>query len=747
MSSHISVIYSYTTPLRDADNRKKIGSAWRIPKEKFANRLGGNYSEWSRDAELVAWERISQQQAGAGDERGKEILIGVWDVTDIAPTMSDVQRLEKGILHKDLKRQGRWVNPGAIGSEWFWVGKDEFASMVNSLPGRFGSHRPHSYKMRVEQDECYNKAVGYFNSGGDRFLVNAKPRFGKTFTSYHIAKALDVKRVLIMSYKTQVDVGWKEDLFNHVDFEGFHFVHKEDFSRKNPVDIPGGIDEDDVVVFWTSYQDINAIGKDKWSILRNMHFDLIIIDEYHFGAGTDRARRTLDSISHDRELCLSGTPIKALVTGEFSDEARYDWTYNDEQKMKGSGSLVHQDMPTMYSHIMNVGDEVHKLMNNYDEEEGFNFAKFLASDDGKFPNDLSAVNKFLDRVAGVGVHKNLSPYSMKGIRIDLNHSIWYVPPYQNTINAIANVIRNHPAFKDFMVFSANGASDDIRDKVINDVRRNIRIAKKEGKKTITIAGTMLNTGVTFPEWNMVMMLNDTKSPESYFQSIFRCQNPNKDKMECHVFDYSPQRALVMAYNYAELMSPLDKTTEEYLSDWIDFAPILDHQTNKMREIEIGDIYEAIIASNDYSVQFTNERLFNKSKFDENLRISLLGIDKFDNNGNRKESINDNGIDPGKNKNGRGRNKGNENRSKDEVKELIEKLKNITRHIPTFLFMIDNQISSIEEIKNGSDKIKNYFEEFTGIDIDQFWHFCISGVINMSQLNRRILSINMIERKI
>jgi hypothetical protein len=67
------------------------------------------------------------------------------------------------------------------------------------------------------------------------------------------------------------------------------------------------------------------------------------------------------------------------------------------------------------------------------------------------------------------------------------------------------------------------------------------------------------TGVTVPQWGAILILRSLRSPESYFQAAFRVRSPwtsrnpggtrtlNKDT--CYVFDFDPNRALTLVYQY------------------------------------------------------------------------------------------------------------------------------------------------------------------------------------------------------
>ena len=46
-------------------------------------------------------------------------------------------------------------------------------------------------------------------------------RFGKCFTGIHIAKAINARRVIVVTYKPRVISEWMEAVNEHIDFEGW----------------------------------------------------------------------------------------------------------------------------------------------------------------------------------------------------------------------------------------------------------------------------------------------------------------------------------------------------------------------------------------------------------------------------------------------------------------------------------------------------------------------------------------------
>ncbi len=250
-----------------------------------------------------------------------------------------------------------------------------------------GTHHE-TFSMRPEQAEAVNKTHAYFHSiwkedmhAVPRFLWNAKMRFGKTFAAYQLAKKLGATRVLVVTFKPAVEDAWAHDLQSHADFDGWQYL-----SKANGMD-PTKASKRRPLVYFGSFQDL--LGKDKagnikakntW--LHETNWDLVVFDEYHFGAWRDNAKElfegeddaeaqaelraefnpNLEGFNEDLDelgaaeteflpittkayLYLSGTPFKALATGEFIEEQIFNWTYTDEQRAKQDWAERHPDDP------------------------------------------------------------------------------------------------------------------------------------------------------------------------------------------------------------------------------------------------------------------------------------------------------------------------------------------------------------------------------------------------------------------
>src|SRR3984893_15099552 len=242
---------------------------------------------------------------------------------------------------------------------------------------RFTGTHHQAFLMRREQAEAVKVTHAYFLSrwaedmhAVPRFLWNAKMRFGKTFTTYQLAKKMGAKRVLVVTFKPAVEDAWQTDIESHVDFDGWQYL-----SRNSELD-PTEINSKKPVVYFGSFQDLlgrdkagNIKAKNEW--LHAVNWDLVVFDEYHFGAWRETAKELFEGeeesvaqkeatleygaalgdvnedlgvlseketevlpITTKAYLYLSGTPFRALATGEFIEEQIFNWTYTDEQRAK-----------------------------------------------------------------------------------------------------------------------------------------------------------------------------------------------------------------------------------------------------------------------------------------------------------------------------------------------------------------------------------------------------------------------------
>jgi len=598
--------------------------------------------------------------------------------------------------------------------------------------------------MRPEQQDCCDKIVGHFNNGGERFLMNAKMRFGKTFASYQAAKAMGFKKILVLTYKPSVFDSWCEDLEQHVDFDGWSASQAKS----------GEVDFNDPTVAFESFQQLLNGGKtddsgdlvfagvkkntsSRW--IYDIDWDLVILDEEHYGMKTPKATEVLEALRYSHQLKLSGTPYKTLASGEYSDEEIFSWRYVDEQKKKNEGSEAHQCMPTMKFHTFNVHPSVieEAADSGYSEEDGFRIEKMFAAENNSFKYP-SVVETFLNTIGKKRVKgQSWSPYQADSINSRLlDHMLWMLPMSIDSVTALCDMLRNHPNFEDYDIINASG-NNTVN---IGDVKEAI----ERNTKTITVSCGRFDTGVTVPEWKTVIMLDGSKSPEKYFQTIFRAQSPLKGHGECLVIDFNPQRLLELVYDYCSITAKASDSTEESIRDFLEVASLLEHGENDIVERKVGDVMMAMSRSGNLSDRFGSARNICSNSADERLLEALadLSATKAKKIEVLLGSINE--VEKGKvSRTLTQREKTDLKKALDDIKE---KAQTALRRIPTYLFITTDIERNCDDIvEKGSDS--DLFEEVTGISADIFGHALDIGFLDRSSLDRSIADFGYRESQI
>ena len=535
---------------------------------------------------------------------------------------------------------------------------------------RFSGSHHETFPPRKEQLDAIEKTYNYYNSiwsennqGTPRFLWNAKMRFGKTFTSYQLAKKLEAKRVLVVTFKPAVEDAWQTDLESHVDFSDWQYL-----SRASGRD-PTQIDPRKPVVYFGSFQDLlgrdangNIKSKNEW--LHTINWDLVIFDEYHFGAWRDTAKELfegeedsvskkeskleyapgLDEINEDllvlstkeseflpittrAYLYLSGTPFKALATGEFIEEQIFNWTYTDEQRAKEEHTLKNPGvrnpygaLPQMRLLTYQMPDELITVASagEFDEFDLNSFFEAKGKEERAVFKHKNDVQKWLDIIRGAYSPKSIEhlkvgtrppfPYSDVRLLPYLQHSFWFLPNVASC-HAMSNLLleKQNTFWHEYKVIVAAGGKAGIGLEALPPVRK--AISSGFDTKTITLSCGKLTTGVTVPQWSSILMLRNLKSPETYFQAAFRVQspwsikNPNGNnpheeevlKPVCFVFDFAPTRALRQLSEYGIGLSPNEPNPENAVKELISFLPVLAYDGANMTQIDAGGILDIAMA--------------------------------------------------------------------------------------------------------------------------------------------------------
>ena len=570
-------------------------------------------------------------------------------------------------VHKLLERKGfHRLNPLDKTDEWFDCSMEDVKAAILSL--RTGSenveNRTQSFGMRPEQFRAVEQTKSYFEQAVKeepnripKFLWNAKMRFGKTFASYQLAKKMNLSRILVLTFKPAVESAWREDLVSHIDFEGWQFISNKD-ARDNKLNMDEEFDRADKskpIVVFGSFQDLlgtNESGgiKTKNEFIHATLWDLVIFDEYHFGAWKERAKELFEKEDEENEvdfdaekyqkdeasnainetwlpistkyyLFLSGTPFRAINNGEFIEEQIFNWTYSDEQRAKANwkgADNPYLSLPRMVMLTYRMPDQIQDVARQGEFDE-FDLNLFFAAegkgDSARFKYE-NEVQKWLDLIRGAYLPASIDdlklgqdkrppmPFSDARLLGLLSHTLWFLPNVASCF-AMANLLkqRQNRFYHDYNVIVCAGTGAGIGLDALYPVQACMGNPLKT--KTITLTCGKLTTGVTVKPWTGIFMLRNLKSPETYFQAAFRVQSPwevrnetgNKTimKKECYVFDFALDRALRQISDYSCRLDINESNPEAKVGEFIKFLPVLAYDGSSMKEVNAQDILDIALA--------------------------------------------------------------------------------------------------------------------------------------------------------
>ncbi len=567
----------------------------------------------------------------------------LWSASAVYEPPEDGKFFTDKAFHRFLQRNGVRKNEGR-GEEWFYFNGEPEKS--KEMFANFTTHRELTvqgktpYELREEQDDAVQMTLDYatihqtadFNHPNSEaeFLWNAKPRFGKTLTTYDFANKFQARNVLIVTNRPAIANSWYDDFQKFID--GYYFVSTADslkerktLTREEFNQIP---DIDKKQITFLSLQDLKGAkvfggGHNKLQYVADLNWDLLVIDEAHEGVDTDKTTIAFEKIKRRFTLHLSGTPFKALANNKFNENQIFNWSYVDEQRAKteelasGDESASHTDMPDLrlftYRLSDMIADKVNQGMNDGEETLDFTFDlnEFFATKNNTFVHE-SDIIKFLDALAT----NQKYPFSTPELRAELKHTFWLVGNRVSSAKALEKLLRKHPDFQEYEVILAAGDGkrltddNDFEDEAENTVQNEkafdrVRKAIKQHDKTITLSVGQLTTGVTIPEWSAVLMLSDINTPSLYMQSAFRAQNPYKfyqngylqRKKSAYIFDFAPTRVLTIFDDFANSLLAATANGQatvaertENVATLLNFFPVIsEDRDGKMIELDASQV--------------------------------------------------------------------------------------------------------------------------------------------------------------
>lgn len=482
---------------------------------------------------------------------------------------------------KNVLREPRteWFKiTGSVSQQYF----NEFATRKYKL-----SEEKIEYTLRKEQQKAVEMTESYYRSGGDEFLWNCKPRFGKTLSAYDLIRTMKFKHVLVVTNRPSIANSWAEDFQKFISWRKprMLFVSDSDalkekngvFTRNKYIDYCLKNKSEDIpYICFESLQNLKGSaflgGKfDKLEWITKARFDLLIVDESQEGVDTKKTEKAFKEIRRIHTLYLSGTPFKQLAEGRFSSSQIYNWTYADEQQAK---TAWHSETINPYERLPRLSMFTYQISPmltgqlrqgiDFSEDEHRDYAFdlnefFSTNESGKFVHE-DEIKKFIHALST----QKKYPFSTPELRKQLAHTMWYMNRISSA-KALEKLLKDDPVFCEYKVVIAAGnvkqnnevseAENQKQSKAYDLVKQSI----KNYDKTITITVGQLTVGVTIPEWSGVLMLCNLQSPSAYMQAAFRAQNPCSYTAEdgkrymketAYVFDFDPARTLIIYDQFA-----------------------------------------------------------------------------------------------------------------------------------------------------------------------------------------------------
>ena len=270
------------------------------------------------------------------------------------------------------------------------------------------------------------------------------------------------------------------------------------------------------------------------------------------------------------KLHLSGTPYRILMGSEFEKEdivaffqysdivaRKKEW---DEKNMdEDEWKNPYYGFPEMVRFAFNPNKSARDKLEEL-RKDGYTYAlsallkpksvnKDSKNDYQKFENEKEVLDllKVIDGAESDDQLFGFLDYDKLKEGKMCRHIVM-VLPYKASCDAMQKLINDNKSkfrnLKDYNIINISGvdvnSSKDVpkcsticsdvkynivKDSLVETVRNIITACEQKGQKTLTLTVNRMLTGCTVPEWDTMLYMKDTSSPQEYDQAIFRLQNP------------------------------------------------------------------------------------------------------------------------------------------------------------------------------------------------------------------------------
>lgn len=431
-----------------------------------------------------------------------------------------------------------------------------------------------------------------------------------------------------------------------------------------------------IVLFLTFQELLGSEIKERHKELFENKIDLLIVDETHFGARAEQyskvladkkykkdiAEETIDDegydfveneeaneqikkiLKSDITLHLSGTPYRILMGSEFKKEdiitfCQYSDIVDEQKKWYeehfdeiSSGNTEEWEnpyygFPQMVRFAFNPSRSVQAKLKEL-KQSGISYAfsallkpkSIQQADNGnhkKFVFEKEVLELFEvidgsksdDNVLGFLDYKPIQDGMM------CRHIVC-VLPYRASCDALEKLIQDNKRkfknLKNYEIINISGVENPNQYKSVKDVKNKIKKYEAEGKKTLTLTVNRMLTGSTVEQWDTMIYLKDTSSPQEYDQAIFRLQNQYIKMMKNEkgdaikynmkpqtlLVDFDPYRMFSLQEEKAKIYNlNIEEKGREKIEDRINkeliVSPIISANSGQLHKVDANNIFDAI----------------------------------------------------------------------------------------------------------------------------------------------------------
>lgn len=213
-----------------------------------------------------------------------------------------------------------------------------------------------------------------------------------------------------------------------------------------------------------------------------------------------------------------------------------------------------------------------------------------------------------------------------------------VLPYCASCDAMEKLIKDHALeFKnlgEYEILNISGVDAQHHFHTPIDIKNRIAKLESEGKKTLTLTVNRMLTGSTVEQWDTMIYLKDTASPQEYDQAIFRLQNQyvrelsdgTKVIKECLkpqtlLVDFDPHRLFTMQeqksliYN-ANTEKNGNSLLDKRIADELRISPVITMNHNRLEQVQATDILKEVS-------HYNNSRSITDEVIDLPIDLSIL----------------------------------------------------------------------------------------------------------------------------